>query len=61
MTDIEETIRNYSIRVSQQMRVFGIEMTPEEAKEMALETIKDAVRVHLRDALLDIMKKGRQS
>ncbi len=51
-TEWQKAVSVYARRVSKEMRVFGIEMTPEEAHEMALEELKAAFRQNLRDIFL---------
>ena len=49
----------FASRISANMRLFGIEMTPDEAYDMALEELKLAVRQNLRELFLEMLR-GKQ-
>ena len=52
----QTAIELYSQRITKSMRIFGIEMTPDEARTMVLEELKTAVRLNLRELFLSKIK-----
>jgi len=52
----QKAVALYATRLSTNLRMFGIEVTPEEAHDMATEELKLAVRQNLRDLFLKMMQ-----
>lgn len=48
----QKACETYSRNVCKNMRFFGVEMTPDEARAMVLEELKAAVRQNLRELFL---------
>ena len=52
----QKAVKLYGKRLSKNLRVFGIEVTPDEAEAMALEELKMAVRLNLRDTFYRLIQ-----
>ena len=52
----QQCVKLYGKRLSKNLRVFGIEVTPDEAEAMALEELKMAVRLNLRELFFKMIQ-----
>ena len=52
----QKAVKLYGQRMATNLRFFGIEVTPDEAEAMALEELKMAVRLNLRDTFYRLIQ-----